>query len=699
MPLIDLKTNLKGLKYGRDRQGGGSSNQPYVQSSIPEEYPIKSPDFLLRNGFLAPVNAGKDVLRLTKKLFDTKDVSGFLFIAKQNLLSRTSVKPFASSIPSPPFRGSPFINQGAYLPSSTLIQAGTGFLGNHVNHLILSEDSTYGAIMKRERDNEDFVHRNRLTSLTLLKINNEPPDSLNQHQITNIPIGNGNQNKILSYPGGPESILGFGNTNIYFADQRTGINNPQYSLTSNDRTLKTINRTEPNRIIPTTGGASAKYIEYKGLQFFNSNILFQNGFPILNQSSFTFEQSWDNKTTKSGSLEPRSDLSTYQTQVKVVDFENNNQIPISSISSITNQYISPNTLKLSNLYSGSLSKENIKFETKKEIGDINKIYDSSKVNFQNPNITDRILYENQNVAGRNNTNYTTPSNLRAKDAVGNRRADTVTNFLNSSKYRPELNNTLEFGKNNIKEIIYSSGDPGSKVAKSNIFSNPLEYRFSINKKYALDQLAALDVGEFEIDEGQEAKDIVNFRIQVIGGEILIFRAFLESFNDNYTSNWNPVKYVGRGENFYSYEGFNREISLAFNVYAQSKGELRSMYNKLNYLASITAPSYSSAGFMRGNIIQITVGNYIVEQPGLLKQLNYEINLEASWDTDEYIQMPHMIKVGTFSFTPVHNFVPRLSENEKYLGNGKNFRNYDDSKLTSDYKNKYYNPSPPSAVFT
>ena len=37
MPLILFKTNLKSLKYGDDRPGGGDSGQPYVQ------FPIESP--------------------------------------------------------------------------------------------------------------------------------------------------------------------------------------------------------------------------------------------------------------------------------------------------------------------------------------------------------------------------------------------------------------------------------------------------------------------------------------------------------------------------------------------------------------------------------------------------------------------------------------------------------------------------------
>jgi hypothetical protein len=35
MPLIDLKTNLKSLKYGSDQPGGGSSGLPYIQTKMP----------------------------------------------------------------------------------------------------------------------------------------------------------------------------------------------------------------------------------------------------------------------------------------------------------------------------------------------------------------------------------------------------------------------------------------------------------------------------------------------------------------------------------------------------------------------------------------------------------------------------------------------------------------------------------------
>jgi len=58
MPLLDLRTNLKSLRYGKDRVGGGSSNQPYIQRDLPDSLSevgrTGGPDFLLRGGALVP---------------------------------------------------------------------------------------------------------------------------------------------------------------------------------------------------------------------------------------------------------------------------------------------------------------------------------------------------------------------------------------------------------------------------------------------------------------------------------------------------------------------------------------------------------------------------------------------------------------------------------------------------------------------
>ena len=85
MPLIDLKTNLKSLKYGDDRQGGGSSGQPYIQTDInhPGDNLIGHlDDGLIRGGALGAAKASLvDTGRIGRFLTDLP--KGPLFIAKQ----------------------------------------------------------------------------------------------------------------------------------------------------------------------------------------------------------------------------------------------------------------------------------------------------------------------------------------------------------------------------------------------------------------------------------------------------------------------------------------------------------------------------------------------------------------------------------------------------------------------------------------
>ena len=117
MPLIDLQTDLKSLKYGRDRFNGGSSNQPYIQKSIPEELFPASPDFLLKEGSLE--RALTDGSRLVKFLTDSKSSQGALFVVKQELLSRQN--PIVQGQPN---RRKP--GKGLYNPLNTLAQIGLG---------------------------------------------------------------------------------------------------------------------------------------------------------------------------------------------------------------------------------------------------------------------------------------------------------------------------------------------------------------------------------------------------------------------------------------------------------------------------------------------------------------------------------------------------------------------------------------------
>ena len=89
MPLLDLKTDLKSLKYGQDTPGGGDSGQPYIRtdinnvdSGINKLRFTKFDDGLIRGGAVGAIGSSVvDTLRIGKFLTDPP--KGPLFIVKQ----------------------------------------------------------------------------------------------------------------------------------------------------------------------------------------------------------------------------------------------------------------------------------------------------------------------------------------------------------------------------------------------------------------------------------------------------------------------------------------------------------------------------------------------------------------------------------------------------------------------------------------
>ncbi len=226
--------------------------------------------------------------------------------------------------------------------------------------------------------------------------------------------------------------------------------------------------------------------------------------------------------------------------------------------------------------------------------------------------------------------------------------------------------------NNTGENNYHYTSPGQK---GNIISYTEGKILKDGSVSVVDKINAYPIYQSEQARADsEVGDLVNFRIGAINQsnpklkDYIHFRAYIDSFGDNYTGNWDSIKYMGRGESFYKYNSFERKINLSFTVAAQSREELHEQYQKLNYLVSNLAPDYSSEGYMAGSLVTLTMGNWCFELPGFIEQLSLDIPEESPWeigiddkgerDNEEGImQLPHIIKVTGFSFQPIHTFRP------------------------------------------
>jgi hypothetical protein len=167
------------------------------------------------------------------------------------------------------------------------------------------------------------------------------------------------------------------------------------------------------------------------------------------------------------------------------------------------------------------------------------------------------------------------------------------------------------------------------------------------------------------------RDLIKFRIEAIDNDDptgpsawMIFRSYLKDISDSPNPTWNTVNYVGRGEPFYIYKGFERSLSFTLQVAAMSEEELRPMWQKLNYLYSNTMPDYRN-NVMRAPYMKLTLGDYMYRQPGIIKNLTYNIGNDSPWEIaidepesgNSLYELPHVMTIQ-MTFAPIHDFLPR-----------------------------------------
>ena len=640
MGLIDLKTDLKSLKYGKDRVGGGSSTQPFIQKPIPEDFSAVGNtgglDVLNRGGSLVFQKTADDVSRLSKLLLTANTFQGPAFTIKQNVLSRQNVQTQASP------KG---LNQGPYIPTSTIAQATVSATGLHFNTFGLNPvPGTPGSLVTYSDvvTSQQTPETNRLVKFTDNFVNKRAPG-----------------NTLYSYPGGPGSFLGFNQTTITIPNnQRTGINtagttldsffgregvrNPAYQvyneLVSPDIEIPNLPNI-PEYLVPPIPSLKYQaftnprpveldYRRYLSLSY-NAGVAAVGSEQVRNHLVFRDNNLISLKTAPLGTQAAGIDFTATSAYTKA----NNLTGSLYTIPTAQSPFLTPgpdvSLIKLvgpSNLVSQK------------------PVYDTTNT----PNYLqtyDTIQkYDVQSEGGQklfgdvNDTN-TEPTDFRK--------------FVTNTVVKDRAYDAAYFNR----DTTYLVGSPGSKAAKTTGFIG----RDLINFE------------SVDTTPRYQNNDLVPFLIRYYNydgaDQYIQFRAFVTSFSDTYNPDWKSFKYLGRGEDFYTYNGFSREITLSFKVHAQSKSEMIGQYNRLNYLASLMTPSYSSAGYMRGNFVEITFGDYLVSTPGIISNLAYSIPDESPWDVARdnsgYLtadkKLPHLIDVTSFNFKPIHSFVPQVNQ--------------------------------------
>jgi hypothetical protein len=523
MPLIDIQTNLKSLGFGHDRPGGGSSNQPFIQTPVEIGLGIRQgtaganilgSDFILRGGILgATVASVTDALRIGKffnPLALGASFNGALFIAKQFILDRQSVK----------------IEDGRsrlYNPANTVLQVGVNAFGGHLDRTGLNpfkagydgdgDTGYYPVTLKNDTETFDDGSHNRLQLLYQVK-------RLGNETANNTVLKRQLRGNSLAQVGTFLASIGLIST-----------------------------------IIVAAGGAGAP----------RSQLIGTLGFGLAGAAFLA--------------RSPK----TKETTVKLA----------ANLYGITGADDDINLIS----YGGGpgstlgIGKTNLRIQNPLKFKNLDP---------QSPQIGSSIITSGTN--DKDPSSYLTPN-----------KADIKPSYFNligtNRKYGSQTHFTARSRSGVTREV-----NPNLAISPDGTIIN------------------ALDGVDDYIDFGFAL--ISNNNPGIDADTTFSFRAYIEDFNDSFNGEWDTYKYVGRGENFYKYKGFTRDMSISFIIPALSRADMITNYQKINALIWAVMPDYSEKGLMRGQLAKFTMGDYLKNSLVVIKTISIAPIMEMGFDLNQ-----------------------------------------------------------------
>jgi len=251
-------------------------------------------------------------------------------------------------------------------------------------------------------------------------------------------------------------------------------------------------------------------------------------------------------------------------------------------------------------------------------------------------------------------------------------------------------NTPTLNLENVKEKARQIGEAAQQFAKIDVKAN-------ISKKTQVSILDAKILGDVGVDKvnmipygkrnadeqvADDNLDFIPFRFEDMNGNRIVFRALLSGITDTFTPEYAAERYIGRPDNVYVYLGTTREVSFTFDIYPKSDQELVRLWEKMNYLAGLTYPSWAGAAGGGAGMVapfcKLTIGDMFKDTSGYISGLTYTVQDNGTWET-VWAKLPKYIQAScTFvyigdrlpSSSQKHYEVPWIAE-EKYSSTNSN----------------------------
>lgn len=249
----------------------------------------------------------------------------------------------------------------------------------------------------------------------------------------------------------------------------------------------------------------------------------------------------------------------------------------------------------------------------------------------------------------------------------------VTTGKNGKKVKASIINVEGFEKENRLEKLYKSGSMVSQFGNDDESAKSVQdldtteiITINRNSKRGFYFNGELKVSNFErFDPGIMSVHFNSINpFDATNLSSIFFSAYMSGFKYGATATWNPIKYVGRSESFYTFTETKRDVSFSLQIPCFNPVELLENHSKLSELQSVLAGKYSTDNRLGGIITAITLGSYLMGEPGILTSISFDIPDTSSWDIDLGLAM---YLNAQFSFTIIGKALPEFKKGGYLFG--------------------------------
>jgi hypothetical protein len=141
------------------------------------------------------------------------------------------------------------------------------------------------------------------------------------------------------------------------------------------------------------------------------------------------------------------------------------------------------------------------------------------------------------------------------------------------------------------------------------------------------------------------KDYITIKIasDTLGTNV-VFKAYLTSFSDSFSTSWNDVQYVGRQETLKQFKGVTRAVSFGLSVPSFSKVDLPINMAKIQKAINITSIGTYSGNYIKGPLCKLTLGGFFKNVYVVFNSFKVDFDpAESTWDIDK--GLPHLLKIS------------------------------------------------------